>query len=504
MTREGHERMGTLARSHAWLLLVAIVLLVTLGCAMPQGPTVHIRGKVYGDDARQQEAGRSVPVPLAATVTCDGVSARTSPDGTFDLVVAAANEYHCTASAPLYTPNTADITQAPAYTDLTLNFGPIAPLVCAPYGRDTDVECPQLHLGVGTLGGTVTYADTSQPAGGVTVRCWNPTGPMEAGTADPSIYTARTSASGAYTLNALPAARYECVAGGDQEPHSASVAPSASATLSFAICGARCPAVTFHGGAVMRTLTVYLIFWLPKPYTYDQTGSPSRYESLITRYFNDVGGTPFYDLLTQYWDYQGAIQNRVTVGGTYVDTRNYPHQGTRADPLLDADIQAEVQQVMQAKQWMGNLEHAFFVFTGYGAEVCNHAPTLICSFATTSKDGFCGYHSFIPSPTAVYAEITDVGYCVGSATDLVYAGPNKDRLADAAIDFVSHEQFEVVSDPMNRGWFAGKPADGEIGDRCETQYGNLQDDGSNMTLHGNPYLVQKEWSDRTNSCAFHL
>ncbi len=41
----------------------------------------------------------------------------------------------------------------------------------------------------------------------------------------------------------------------------------------------------------------------------------------MEQYFQDVGGTSFYNILTQYYDALGGpIQNVVTLGGSYVDT----------------------------------------------------------------------------------------------------------------------------------------------------------------------------------------
>jgi hypothetical protein len=35
--------------------------------------------------------------------------------------------------------------------------------------------------------------------------------------------------------------------------------------------------------------------------------------------------------------------------------------------------------------------HAFFIFTGYGAEICSDTFTRDCTFPT-SGEAFCGYH----------------------------------------------------------------------------------------------------------------
>jgi hypothetical protein len=82
-----------------------------------------------------------------------------------------------------------------------------------------------------------------------------------------------------------------------------------------------------------------------------------------------------------------------------------------------------------------------------------------------------------------------------------------------AINFVSHEMFESITDPLynyigppTSGWFddaiAAKTGEAEIGDLCFTDFGQIGADGGNVTLsHRDRYLVQTEWSNDTNSCS---
>src|SRR5689334_3394156 len=52
----------------------------------------------------------------------------------------------------------------------------------------------------------------------------------------------------------------------------------------------------YHNGPIIQTSHTYAIFWEPSGHTTTQ-----GYKDLITRYFNDIGGTPFYNTLTQYY-----------------------------------------------------------------------------------------------------------------------------------------------------------------------------------------------------------
>src|SRR5437660_470740 len=71
----------------------------------------------------------------------------------------------------------------------------------------------------------------------------------------------------------------------------------------------------YHGGPVMGgTARTYAIFWEP-------TGSfvSSTYNSLILRYFGDVGGSSLYHNNTQYKDSGGNFPNNAVQGGSWVD-----------------------------------------------------------------------------------------------------------------------------------------------------------------------------------------
>src|SRR5881227_784851 len=59
--------------------------------------------------------------------------------------------------------------------------------------------------------------------------------------------------------------------------------------------------MTYHGGSVMRNVTAYAIFWSPTTLPASYPGAPfdSNYRSIVDRYFNDIGTTPYFNILTQ-------------------------------------------------------------------------------------------------------------------------------------------------------------------------------------------------------------
>ena len=65
--------------------------------------------------------------------------------------------------------------------------------------------------------------------------------------------------------------------------------------------------MTYHSGSVMQTVTAYAIYWTPN----NQLNA--AYQNLINRFLTDVGGTGYYNTLTQYTQIGGAATQNVPV-----------------------------------------------------------------------------------------------------------------------------------------------------------------------------------------------
>lgn len=457
-----------------------------------------------GESAAAREAGQIVPVAVAAaTISCDGTSAFTGADGSFQLDVSAASQYKCSVAAPGYTTFTTTLTSASG-NSLSVTFSDTtARTACISSGHAAFI-CPALRLAPGLLSGIVTDPQADSIAKNVSVECWDLDQSTWNAGQPPQGVSATTDQFGRYVLT-LPVDPYGCAANDDSRLYHVAVAPATTTSADMETCYPQCPEFTYHYGQVMHSFTAYVIFWLPRGYTFEPGNHNERFESLVERYFSDVGGTPFFAILTQYWDKNGPISDVATLGGAYVDTTPYPHAGTRADPLYDSDIQAAVSRAMQANVWTDDATHEFFVITGYGVEECSSPDRgSSCSYQG-GESGFCGYHGSLEDATyATYAYIADSAGCANLPSFGQYPSPNHDTIADAELSTISHEQFEAISDPSNGGWYDSSPYTGEMGDKCVTDYGNILPDGSNVTLNGHPYILQAEWSDAAGSCAFAL
>ena len=489
------------------LLIISVVvysLVGTTGIALGPlviGPQEQISGAIKGQELAQRMQGYVVSAPLAATVTCAGVSAHTNSAGVYSLTLAAAKSYACAIVAGAnYAPVKLTLT-GHGRTALTLNVGaPNASAACPAASAQTSVTCAALTLLPAMLHGTVTDAKSGQPIANASVRCWNDDAALAKTTQLAQTFSATANATGAYTLSGLPPDHYACVGADAGTLHRVALTAGQRQSFDIATCAQHCTGVLYHQGAVMHTMTAYLDFWLPNGQSYEPFGSDSQYERLIKQYFQDIGGTAYYGLLTQYWDEHGPVRNSMTLGGVYVDKTPYPHVGSLTDPLQDGDVQASIHRTLAATHWPADGKtDEVFVFTGFDIQECfGSSCTFLHSLGDTTA--FCAYHN-VTNDNIIYAYAPNVLFCYLQPT-FTSAIPYNDITADAVIGAISHEQFESATDPINgSGW---NDANGEeIGDLCASTFGKLDSQGGTVRLaHGHSYAIQAEWSNVANGCAY--
>jgi uncharacterized repeat protein (TIGR01451 family) len=265
-------------------------------------------------------------------------------------------------------------------------------------------------------------------------------------------------------------------------------------------------------GQVMTSTTVYYDFWLPTGQHYEaDAAGDTRYENLLIQWAQDLGGSQFHNLVTQYYGTNGTINNTVTYGGSSVNTAAYPHAGTTADPLQDTDIQAEVHNAVTTNGWTEDVNHMVAVFTANGIHECT---SFGCTFSATG--GFCAYHDHFTdgSDDAVYAFMAFDNFthvagqtCVAgeTASDTdpnrsIY--PNGDKSADAEINTLSHEVIEAETDPHPNDTWTGPNS--EIGDACNYNFTPRNSSGADAYMNGHAYIMQQEWSNAAHTCAIDL
>jgi hypothetical protein len=292
----------------------------------------------------------------------------------------------------------------------------------------------------------------------------------------------------------LPATSFAATSIRTAQSHKVHIFPHKGQTRPYIAASASASAsnnIPYNNGPVMAgTMQVYAIFWEP-------TGNVSaNYNTLIKRYFGDVGGSPLYKINNQYTQTGGTppYPSNAVLAGSWVDTGPYPES-----PLLDSDIQNEVTHAQSVNSWTSGIDNIFFVFTERNENICSDNTLTQCATNT-----FCAYHSFFGTNT-IYATmpyaaspIFNGGCNTGAVLGLTGAIPNNDD-ADQTINATSHEQMEAATDPLLNAWI-DTSKNVEIGDLCAFTFGpgNLQ--GADVLWNKNPYIVQREWSNAISGC----
>lgn len=288
--------------------------------------------------------------------------------------------------------------------------------------------------------------------------------------------------------------------------------------------------VTYHGGTTMTGgITIHTIFWTggKDPFEGKPPGAPHNYIGMLKQYLTDVaaastgtsGGTctkadcNVFTVEPQFgWGTTpGGItsgQNTVHYNGSadsLIDTQPYPPKSQQcASPqntaicITDAQVQAEVNRVINATGGTRGLHDIWYVFTPPNVDEC-------ISSGVCETNAYGGYHSVsdLGQGPTIYAYTGDP---IVESRTVTEPGSDPQGYPDAehVIDIISHEVNEAMSDPEGVGYM--DPNGFEIGDKCEfgPQFGTplgFASDGSpyNQVVNGHKYLIQEMWANRDNA-----
>ena len=277
----------------------------------------------------------------------------------------------------------------------------------------------------------------------------------------------------------------------------------------------------YNGGPVMPSNTNYIVFWSPSGLSAYGPGAPPQYVTGLEQYFTDLahdsGGRQNVDsVATQYNDLTGAFVHYASrFGGAILDTDPYPASQCPTNApvthcVTDAQIQRELERVVNAHHLKRDLTHEYFMMTPPRVESCFSATPPSyggCSAGEipSTLAAYCAYHgNTTTTPMLLYSNNPDV---VGNRFCDEKNHPNGPSDAEL-IGGLSHEHNESITDPMpNDAWTNGAGANHglENGDQCDGQMGTplgTAPNGAkyNQVINGHFYWYQEEWSNQGHTC----
>lgn len=284
------------------------------------------------------------------------------------------------------------------------------------------------------------------------------------------------------------------------------------------------PPLVYKGGLVMGTVsttgenTVHAIYWAPPLYSF-----PSGYASLINGFLTNVASdsgkpTNVYATDTQYYQVLSGItahiHYKVNFGGAIPATDTFPATGgcapdagkgeTYTACIDDVQLEAEVANVIAANRLPTGLGQLYMVFFPPQVETCdgtsNSGAFGTCS-DTAYSTAYCAYHSGYGSGTSTVIYSNETYPTSNTYTCLTGQSPNNSPFADSAIDLVSHEQNESITDPTGNSWYdtTTPPGGFEIGDECDFIFGSplggISGSYYNQAIGTGDYYLQQEFSN---------
>jgi Phosphate-induced protein 1 conserved region len=252
--------------------------------------------------------------------------------------------------------------------------------------------------------------------------------------------------------------------------------PKAGA-LTAGLTGVITPDITYHGGPVMATPNVYLIWY--GNWNQSNGSDTAEGEQIVRDFLFGLSGSNYYKTNTSY----GTPTGTFNVTGEYKDSYS---QGTR---LSDSRVQAVVTHAISSGLTK-DTKGIYFVLTS--SDVSESSG--FCS-------QYCGWHTngTISGSDIKYAFVGNAKRCLRSCA-AQSVGPNGNAGVDGMVSVIAHELEETNTDPDLNAWYDSNG--NEDADKCAWTFGSNQQKDSNgayynMTLPGvggnkRNFLVQRE------------
>jgi Phosphate-induced protein 1 conserved region len=242
--------------------------------------------------------------------------------------------------------------------------------------------------------------------------------------------------------------------------------------------GVQTPDIAYHGGPVLGTPNVYLI-WYGNWNQSNGSDTPAG-QQIVRDFLHGLSGSNYYVTNSSYPGVSGSF----TVVKEYTDTGS---QGTR---LSDSRVQAVVSHAISTGGLPKDTNGIYFVLTSSNVS----ETSGFCS-------QYCGWHTdgTISGSDVKYAFVGNAYRCLNACAAQT-VGPNGNAGVDGMVSVIAHELEESNTDPDLNAWY---DANGyEDADKCAWTFGSHQTLGSNgayynMTLLGTTgnsrnFLIQRE------------
>ena len=223
-------------------------------------------------------------------------------------------------------------------------------------------------------------------------------------------------------------------------------------------------------------------------------------------FLNDLSNSDFIHVLDQYVGFWAG--NRYPLGDSFQLTYPVASNHTLQVPDLLAIVHAA-----GAAEGSG-LRHIYHLFIPQGVDVClpgasSSQPPECYSPDNPSTFVFCGFHSAVTFSDSVgHVVFTVEPYQNVLGCSVPPSGTANGQLIDSTDDTLSHETFEIISDPDLDAWFVNAftfAVGNEIADLCTRAQiigQNVYSANGTVRLNGHPYTIQSIYSNTFHGCVY--
>jgi hypothetical protein len=239
------------------------------------------------------------------------------------------------------------------------------------------------------------------------------------------------------------------------------------------------------GNPMLGTTHMYYIWY--------GTAWDTNSKNLITSWGNSIGGTPYFNINTTYYDHSNVhVSNSVTLSGQASVGYTY---GTN---LSDSQIQSIVSDAITSGALPKDTQGVYMVLTDKTVGESSGFCTQYCGWHT---------HGTIGGSDIKYAFVGDAESKCPSGCGATSPSVNSLPGADGMVSVMSHELEEAVTDPDLNAWYANSDGS-ENADKCAWNWGTTSTASNgakyNQTMGGKNYLIQQNWViDTTQRCLQH-
>lgn len=245
--------------------------------------------------------------------------------------------------------------------------------------------------------------------------------------------------------------------------------------------------ISYHGGPIIYTQQVAAIYWSsrtiyaggPAPGT---VGPGSADGSLVGFFLSNLGGSPYYNINTTYYDGTNSpVQNSVTYTQYWASNTDVPLAGI---PVSDAQIQQQIVSGFTSGALPYDPNTLYLVFSDALVDLGGGFGVLYCAYH--------GHFDWNGNDVKYAAMPHDIDFPDCNALN---GSPNDDPAADAEVNTIAHETEETNTDEDLNAWY--DDAGNENADKCAWTFGSTYTAANgataNMTIGGKDFLVQENW-----------